>query len=300
MTAMASNVMRDQIRIAVVGHVDHGKSTLIGRLLRNTGNLPDGKLAELKETSSRRGMPLEWSFALDSFQAERDQAVTIGTTHILLRTAKRNYVIIDAPGHKEFLKGMLTGAAQANAAILVIDAVEGVSEQSRRHAYLLQLLGIRQVLIAINKMDLAEYRQNRFRAVRDEIVQYLSGIGLAAHLVLPVAARSGDNLTAPPSTMPWHSGPTLLAALDNFAATPTPSDLPLRLPVQGVYRVDKRRIIVGRIESGALRVGDELLFSPGNQTANVKTIEAWPKNEGPAEAVAGELDRYHARQTDLR
>ncbi len=285
---MAANIMRDLIRIAVVGHVDHGKSTLIGRLLHDTGNLPDGKLAELKETSRRRGMPLEWSFALDSFQAERDQAVTIGTTQILLRTAQRNYVIIDAPGHKEFLKNMLTGAAQADAAILVVDAVEGVSEQSRRHAYLLQLIGIRQVLVAINKMDLAGYRQDRFQAVRDEIVRYLSGIGLAAHLVLPVAARDGDNLTMPATMMPWHAGPTLLAALDNFAASPMPIELPLRLPVQNVYRIDKRRIIVGRIESGALRVGDELLFSPGNQTASVKTIETWPPNAGPAEAKSGE------------
>ncbi|HZL60565.1 MAG TPA: adenylyl-sulfate kinase [Stellaceae bacterium] len=279
---------RPSLRIAVVGHVDHGKSTLIGRLLHETGSLPEGKLAELEAYSRRRGVPLEWSFALDSFQAERDQAITIDTTQIPLRTARRDYIIIDAPGHKEFLKNMISGAAQADAAVLVIDSGEGVSEQSRRHAYLLQLLGLRQVVVAVNKMDVAGYRQDRFDAVRDEMLRYLKDIGLVPHHVVPIAARTGENLATRAPAMAWYSGPTLLEALDALMPAPAPTELPLRLPVQNVYRFDSRRIVAGRIESGMLRVGDTLIFSPGDKTARIKTIETWPEGQAPADARAGQ------------
>ncbi len=279
---------RPQLRIAVVGHVDHGKSTLIGRLLHETGNLPEGKLAELEAYSRRRGVNLEWSFALDSFQAERDQAITIDTTQIPLRTSRRDIIIIDAPGHKEFLKNMISGAAQADAAILVVDAGEGVSEQSRRHAYLLQLLGIHKVVVAINKMDVAGYREDRFRAVGDELTVYLKKIGIAPLLVVPIAARDGENLIKPSAKMAWHGGPTLLAALDGLMPAQPAVALPLRLPVQNVYRFDTRRIVAGRIESGRIRVGDDLIFSPGNQAARVKTIETWPPGPIVNEAEAGQ------------
>ena len=284
----AESPRRPSLRIAVVGHVDHGKSTLIGRLLHETGSLPEGKLAELEAYSRRRGVPLEWSFALDSFQAERDQAITIDTTQIPLRTAGRDYIIIDAPGHKEFLKNMISGAAQADAAVLVIDAGEGVSEQSRRHAYLLQLLGLRQVVVAVNKMDVAGYRQDRFDAVRNEMLRYLKDIGLVPHHVVPIAARTGENLATRALAMAWYSGPTLLEALDALMPAPAPTELPLRLPVQNVYRFDSRRIVAGRIESGMLRVGDTLIFSPGDKTARIKTIETWPEGQAPAVAQAGQ------------
>src|SRR5208282_3337362 len=286
--ANAEKDSRLQLRIAVVGHVDHGKSTLIGRLLHETGNLPEGKLAELETYSRRRGVPLEWSFALDSFQAERDQAVTIDTTQIPLRTARRDIIIIDAPGHKEFLKNMISGAAQADAAVLVVDAGEGVSEQSRRHAYLLQLLGIHKVVVAINKMDTAGYREDRFRAVGLELTQYLEKIGIAPHSVVPIAAREGENLVKQSAKMAWYNGPTLLAALDGLMPAQPAVALPLRLPVQNVYRFDTRRIVAGRIESGRLKLGDALIFSPGGQEARVKTIETWPPGPSPAEAVAGQ------------
>ena len=154
---------RAQVRIVIVGHVDHGKSTLVGRLLHETGSLPDGKLEMLKAVSARRGMPFEWSFLLDALQTERDQGITIDTTQIRFRTNAREVVLIDAPGHAEFLRNMITGASQADAAVLIIDAAEGVRDQTRRHGYLLHLLGIRQVAIVINKMDRVDFSQQRYQ-----------------------------------------------------------------------------------------------------------------------------------------
>jgi bifunctional enzyme CysN/CysC len=276
------------LRVVIVGHVDHGKSTLIGRLLYDTGDLPPVKVDELRAVSQRRGMPMEWSFALDAFQAERDQAVTIDVTHRRFRTARRSCVIIDAPGHREFLKNMISGAAGADAAVLVVDAVEGVREQTRRHAYLLHTLGLRQVVVAVNKMDLVNYAANRFVEVAREIEDYLGQIGLAPAATVPVAARGGDNLATTSTSMPWYRGGTILQALDELAVEPAPIDLPLRFPVQDVYRLDERRILVGRIETGTLSVGDVLLFSPSGQVARVRSLEAWGTTKAPIEAHAGQ------------
>src|SRR5450432_1783871 len=169
---------RPLVRIVIVGHVDHGKSTLIGRLLHETGGLPDGKLDTLKAVSARRGMAFEWSFLLDALQTERDQGITIDTSQIRFRTPSRDFVLIDAPGHTEFLRNMITGAAQADAALLLIDAAEGVREQTLRHAYLLHLLGIRQVVVVINKMDRVGYEDSRFREIDAEITAHLRGFGV--------------------------------------------------------------------------------------------------------------------------
>ena len=175
----APSTTRPQVRIVIVGHVDHGKSTLVGRLLHETGSLPDGKLEMLKAVSERRGMPFEWSFLLDALQTERDQGITIDTTQIRFRTNSREIVLIDAPGHAEFLRNMITGASQADAAVLIIDAAEGVRDQTRRHGYLLHLLGIRQVAIVINKMDRVGYSEARFREISEEISAHLDGLGVA-------------------------------------------------------------------------------------------------------------------------
>ncbi|MEE8270702.1 MAG: adenylyl-sulfate kinase [Alphaproteobacteria bacterium] len=277
------------LKIVVVGHVDHGKSTLIGRLLHDTGSLPDGKLEDLRRISERRGMALEWSFVLDAFQAERDQAVTIDSTQIWFKTPRRDYVIIDAPGHREFLKNMVSGAASADAAVLVIDAVEGVREQTRRHSYLLHLLGQHQIAVVINKMDLVGHDAERFAEVSVEITRYLQEIGLAPIVIVPISARDGDNLAAPSATMSWHDGPTLLEALDRFAPAPAPVDRPMRFPVQDVYKFDHRRIVVGRVETGVLRVGDTLLFSPGNKSVRVRSIETWGAAAPPVEVKAGDV-----------
>lgn len=276
-----------QLRVVTVGHVDHGKSTLIGRLLYDTGNLPDGKVDELRGASERRGVAFEWSFVLDALQSERDQAITIDTTRIWLRLAQRDIVLIDAPGHEEFLRNMVTGASDADAALLVVDAAEGVGEQTRRHAVLLELIGVRQVVVAINKMDRVAFGERRFESIRDELGALLGNIGIVPKAVVPLAARDGDNVARAATTMPWYAGPTIVAALCALAPVRRDDGAQFRLAVQGVIRRDLERIVVGRIEAGTLRVGDTIVLSPGDRAARVRTLERWPPN-GATEARAGE------------
>ncbi len=276
------------LKIVIVGHVDHGKSTLVGRLLHETGALPEGKIESLREVCDKRGMPFEWAFVMDALQAERDQGITIDTAQILFKTERRPYVIIDAPGHKEFLKNMVTGAASADAAVLVIDAIEGVQEQSRRHGYLLHLLGLRQLAVVINKMDAVGFSERRFEEVATEIRSYLGEIGVTPTEIIPAAARHGDNILHRSAKMPWFAGPTVIEALDGFTAAIEDASLPLRFPVQDVFKFDHRRIIAGRIESGRLKVGDRLLFSPSGKTARIASIEAWNAKTPPVAAAAGQ------------
>ncbi len=283
--------VRDLLRIVIVGHVDHGKSTLVGRLFHDTGSLPEGKYEAIQAMCERRGMPFEWAFLMDAMQAERDQGITIDTSQIWFKTEQRDYTIIDAPGHKEFLKNMITGAAQSDAALLIIDAAEGVREQSRRHGYLLHLMGIRQVAVAVNKMDMVDYEQEQFDLIEEEYRDYLTSIGVTPTFVIPVSAREGDNISDPSANMAWYTGPTVVKALDSFAPSAPPVDQPLRFPIQDVYKFDTRRIIAGRIEAGTLNVGDTLLFSPSNKTAKVASIEGWSSKgtfEKPDSAEAGQ------------
>jgi len=280
--------MREKLNIVIVGHVDHGKSTLVGRMFHDTNSLPEGKLEAIKMMCEKRGMPFEWAFLMDALQAERDQGITIDTCQIWFHSKKRDYVIIDAPGHKEFLKNMVTGAAASEAALLVIDADEGVQEQSRRHGYLLHLLGVGQVAVVVNKMDKVGYSQDRFEEVKKECHDYLESIGVSASHYIPVSAREGDMIVKRSAKMKWYKGPTIVETLDNFKATPVDKNRPLRFPVQDVYKFDDRRIIAGRVEAGTLKVGDEILFSPSNKRAKVRTIEAWATNKAPKSASAGE------------
>lgn len=278
------------LRVVIVGHVDHGKSTLIGRLLHDTNSLPAGKAEEIIAICKNRGTDvIEWSFVLDAFQAERDQAITIDTTQIWFKTALRNYVIIDAPGHREFLKNMISGAAAADAAILVVDAAEGVREQTKRHAYMLALLGLRQIGVVINKMDAVGHSPEKFEAVSKEVKTYLKSIGLEASHIIPISARNGDMIAGRGSNMDWYAGKTLTETLDSFEIASLPVAKPLRFPIQDVYRHDERRILVGRVETGVLRKGDTLLFSPGNEQAVVESIEVWPADASKVEAHAGEV-----------
>jgi sulfate adenylyltransferase large subunit/thioredoxin-dependent adenylylsulfate APS reductase len=280
---------RPLIRIVIVGHVDHGKSTLIGRLLSETGSLPAGKLEQLKTVSARRGMAFEWSFLLDALQTERDQGITIDTSQIRFRTPSRDVVLIDAPGHTEFLRNMITGAAQADAALLLVDAAEGVREQTLRHAYLLHLLGIRQVAVVINKMDRVDYDQSRFSDIAAGVTGHLAGFGLKPAAVIPISARYGDGVVVRTSGIGWYQGPTVMEALDRFAPAQPATALPLRLPVQAVYKFDDRRIVAGRLQSGRIAVGDEIAVAPSGKRAVVRSIEAWPaKGAGPQEAGAGQ------------
>ena len=264
------------LRVVFVGHVDHGKSTLIGRILHDTDSLPEGKIEMVKQASAAEGMEFEFAFLLDALLEEQKQNVTIDTTQIPFRTSRRKYVIIDAPGHKEFLKNMITGASSADAAILVIAANEGVREQSRRHAYLLGMLGIRQVIVVVNKMDLAEFSEKRFHEIEKEYKKFLVDLGLEARAFIPASAKQGENVAQASMKMNWYCGASVLEALDLLAPRKTDVDLPLRFCVQDVYRFDERRIVAGRIETGTLRVGDQLVFSPANKSSVVATIERGP------------------------
>src|SRR5262245_33098963 len=226
-----SSTPTEQLKIVIVGHVDHGKSTFVGRLFHDTGSLPEGKLEQLQAVALRRGVPFEWANLMDALQSERDQNITIDTAQIWFQTKKRQYVIIDAPGHKEFLKNMVTGAANAEAALLLIDAHEGVQENSRRHGYLLNLLGIRQIAVLVNKMDLENYSQERFQQIEAEYRQWLGTIGVEPQRFIPIAAKHGDNIAALSGNMPWWHGPTVLEVLDQFRTSELPKDQPLRLPI---------------------------------------------------------------------
>lgn len=278
---------REQLKIVIVGHVDHGKSTLVGRIFHDTDSLPDGKFEQIQAMCKKRGMPFEYSFLMDALQAERDQGITIDTTQIWFKTQKRDYCIIDAPGHKEFLKNMISGAANSEAAILIIDAAEGVKEQSKRHGYLLHLLGVSQIAVVVNKMDMVNYDKEKFDQIETEYREYLSGIGVTPKFVIPISAREGDHIIGDSDNMPWYEGPTIVEALDHFEKKPEATDLPLRFPVQDVYKFDERRIIAGRIESGVLKVGDQILFSPTNRKVEVASIESLNSSEEIKEVCAG-------------
>lgn len=277
-----------KLKIVIVGHVDHGKSTLIGRLLFDTHSLPDGKIEQIQKACAAEGMDFEYAFLLDALLEEQEQNITIDTTQIQFRTPARNYVIIDAPGHKEFLKNMITGAASADAAVVLLDAREGLQEQTRRHGYLLSLLGVKQVLVAVNKMDLVEFSQETFTQLEKDYRAFLEPYDINPLYFVPMSAKHGHNIVKPSEKMPWFSGPTLLAALDHLKQPPAPTDRALRFVVQDIYRFDERRLIAGRIESGQLKTGDELVFWPDRKRSKVKSIETWPADATKTQAYAGQ------------
>jgi bifunctional enzyme CysN/CysC len=279
--------MSRALKIVIAGHVDHGKSTLIGRLLHDTGSLPPGKAEELEALSRKRGVALEWSFVLDALQTERDQAITIDTTRVWFDWNERRYAIIDAPGHREFVRNMLSGASEADAAVLVVDVAEGVGEQTKRHAQLLQMLGIRQLCVVLNKMDAVAYSRERCDAVARESSAVLAALDLHPSAIIPISARNGENLKNRSGNTSWYDGPTLLEALAEFNPISAIIDAPLRLRVQDVYRSDGSRIAVGRIESGSIAVGDKVVLSPMNSAATVRSIERWNAPERPI-ATAGD------------
>ncbi len=280
------NSAHDLMHVAVVGHVDHGKSTFVGRLFYETGSLPEGRYEEIKATCERRGMPFEWAFLTDALQAERNQGITIDTAQIWFHGKKRSYALLDAPGHHEFLKNMITGAGRAQAAILIIDAAEKMRAQSRRHAYLLSLLGVREIIVVVNKMDLVGYRRADFDQVKKEVTDFLAGIDIKARHILPISAYEGEGIVGKSAKLAWHKGPSLLDALDALPAPLKRDGMPLRFPIQAVYKFDHRRIYAGRIESGALSIGDTLVFSPGGREAKVASIESW-NTVGPAQKTVG-------------
>jgi bifunctional enzyme CysN/CysC len=303
-SAPPSLLSRAQMNIVIAGHVDHGKSTIIGRLLADTDSLPQGKLEQIRQKCRRNSKPFEYAFLLDALKDEQAQGITIDSARVFFKTPRRNYIIIDAPGHIEFLKNMVTGASRAEAALLVIDAEEGVRENSRRHGYMLSLLGIHQIAVLVNKMDLVGYRQEVYEAVCREYGEFLQDVQRTAAFV-PVSGLGGDNIATPSSHMPWYQGMTVLGVLDGFVKEMRPVDKPFRMPVQDVYKFteqgDKRRIVVGTIETGRLRAGDEVVFYPSGKTARVQSLEAYhrPPQEqaeaGQAAAFTLEKQIYVAR-----
>jgi len=276
---MDVDLNKDQMNVVFVGHVDHGKSTIVGRLLADTNSLPKGKLEAIQEKCKKSGKPFEYAFLIDALKDEQAQAITIDAARVFFQSKLRNYIIIDAPGHIEFIKNMVTGASHAEAAILVIDSAEGVQENSRRHGYLLWMLGIKKIVVAINKMDLVDFKESTYNSIVKEYSDYLAGIGVKAMSYIPVSGHEGDNISNKSKHMAWYQGPTLLEALDAFEKEKATPDLPLRLPVQDVYHFsdfgDNRRIIAGNISSGKLKVGDELVFYPSGKRTKIKTIESF-------------------------
>jgi len=276
------------MKLVIVGHVDHGKSTLVGRLMSDTDSLPSGKLDFVKDICKRQGKEFEYAFLLDALEEEQEQGITIDTSQIFFNTKKRRYVIIDAPGHKEFLKNMVTGAANAESALLLIDAHEGIQEQSRRHGYILKLLGLTQVAVVINKMDLVNYDPKIYNKIKSDYTKFLESMGIEAREFIPVSAKLGVNIAKTSDKVPWYKGPSILQMLDQFAEKKIPNHLPFRFPVQDVYKFDERRIISGRVESGKANVGDQLVFSPSNKVGVIKSIEAWSVEKQPKKAEASE------------
>ena len=276
----------ENMNIVFVGHVDHGKSTLIGRLLYDTNSLPPDKVEEVKKTCEALGKEMEFGFILDHLQEEREQGITIDTCQIFFKTDKRNYVIIDAPGHVEFIKNMITGASQAEAAILIIDANEGVKEQTKRHAYILGMLGLKQIIVLINKMDLVDYKEERFNEVKQDIALFFKKLNLKPSYTIPVAAKYGENIAKESKKMIWYKGKTFLSCLDTFKIKEKSSDKALRFPIQDAYKIDNKRIFAGRIESGTIRQGDEITILPQNTKTKVKSVEKFL--EKPTMAEAGE------------
>ena len=283
-----NNKPSENLNIVIVGHVDHGKSTLLGRLYADTGSLPDGKLEKVQAICRQQGKEFEYAFLFDAFLEEQEQGITIDTARTFFMWKGRQYIIIDAPGHKEFLKNMISGAARAEAALLLIDALEGVKEQSKKHGYLLSLLGVRQFAVVVNKMDLVGYRQDVFEGIEKEYREFLGQFKAVPSQFIPVSAKLGDNIANRSEQMSWYSGPTVLETLGAFQKEAARSEQPLRLPVQDVYKFDARRILTGRITAGRLKVGDHLVFSPSNKRANIRTVEAFNIEPQPTEGQAGQ------------
>lgn len=272
-------IYTEDMNIVVVGHVDHGKSTVIGRLLTDTNSLPIGKLEQIREKCKRNSKPFEYAFLLDALKDEQEQGITIDSARCFFRTKKRNYIIIDAPGHIEFLKNMVTGAARAEAALLVIDAYEGIQENSKRHGYLLSMLGIKQLCILVNKMDLIGYSEQIFNEITENFKVFLSKIGLETSMYIPISGYKGENIVQKSKNMTWYEGDTVLEVLEKFQVEKLPANKPFRMPVQGVYKFtaggDTRRIIGGTVETGTLNVGDEVVFFPSGKKGRIKSIEAF-------------------------
>ena len=278
---------REQMNIVIVGHVDHGKSTVIGRLLADTDSLPEGKLESVKEYCRKNSRPFEYAFLLDALKDEQAQGITIDTARCFFKTGKRDYIIIDAPGHIEFLKNMVTGASRAEAALLVIDAKEGIKENSKRHGHIVSMLGIKQVVVLVNKMDLVDFDNEVFKSIKTEFTEFLNKINIKPLNFIPISAFNGDNVAGKSENTIWYEGPTVLEQLDGFANKKENRQLPFRMPVQDIYKFteenDDRRIVAGTVLSGTVKAGDEVVFLPSKKKSVINSVEGF--NTVPADTA---------------
>ncbi|MFP3215374.1 MAG: translation elongation factor EF-1 subunit alpha [Candidatus Micrarchaeota archaeon] len=268
---------KPHLNLIFIGHIDHGKSTTVGRLLYETGAISEQDLRKMKEEAAKYNKPtFEFAFIMDQLKEERERGITIDIAHKEFQTPKYYFTIIDAPGHRDFVKNMITGASQADAAVLVLSCADGVQAQTREHAYLAKVLGINQLIVGINKMDAVNYDRVKYEDVKASIMNLLKTVGYDTSKILavPYSALAGDNVSKKSDKMPWYNGPTLLEALDTLQVPPKPIDKPLRLPIQDVYSISGFGTVpVGRVETGVMKPGDQIIIMPSGIKTEVKSIE---------------------------
>jgi small GTP-binding protein len=258
------------VNVVIIGHVDHGKSTLIGRLLYDSESITEGRVEEIQKLAEEYKKRFEFAYFIDSFDDELKEERTIDTTGVMFKGKKNLYSITDVPGHKEFIKNMLTGASHADVAVLVVAADEGIQEQTGRHAFLIHMLGIKQLFAVVNKMDIVDYKQEVFQAIKSGVSKLLASLGYSNIDFIPISAMEGDNIYKPSPRMDWYEGPTLIQTLDEVKVS---KELrPLRFVVQDTYTVDSDKVVVGRVESGTLRQGDEVIFQPSGVRGMIEKI----------------------------
>ncbi len=282
------------INVAFVGHVDHGKSTTIGRLMFDTGILSPQELEKLKTETQKHGKPgFEFAYAMDRFKEERERGLTIDLAYQKLKTQKYEVTIIDAPGHRDFVKNMITGASQSDAAFLTVAAKEGVQPQTKEHLWLLRTMGVGQIAVNVNKMDAVGYKEEAFNKIKEEMTKLLKEVGYKPENVtfLAISAQMGDNVAKKSTNMPWYKGPTILEQFDLFKEPEKSISLPLRMPLQDVYEITGIGTVpVGKIVSGAMKTGQKVVVLPGRTgkgiEGEVKTIEM--HHEQLPEATAGD------------
>lgn len=277
------------INLVFIGHVDHGKSTLVGRLLLETGSVDPHLVDKYKEEAIKKGKStFELAWVMDALKEERERGLTIDIAYMRLDTDKYYFTIIDAPGHQDFIKNMITGTSQADAAVVVVKASEGVMAQTKEHAYLAKVMGVEQLIVAINQIDATkpEYDEHRYNEVKEDVGKLLTLIGYNINRVqfVPVSAFKGDNVTKLSNNTPWYKGVTILDALNNLYAPKKPTELPLRIPIEQVYSITGVGTVpIGRVETGVLNIGDKVIFQPSGNIGEVKSIEmhkeALPKAE---------------------
>ena len=288
---------KPHLNLVTIGHVDHGKSTLVGRLLFDTGAVRDEQMRKLKELAKElKKETFEFAFVMDNLKEERERGVTIDIMHKRFDTNKFYFTIIDAPGHRDFVKNMITGTSQADGAILVCSAKEGVQEQTKEHAYLSKVLGVKQMIVAINKMDSVNYDESKYNETKEAMTKLLKGIGYKAETMnfVPTSGYVGDNVAKRSDKMTWYKGPTLVEALDQFSLPEQPVDKPMRVPIQDVYTITGIGTVpVGRVETGILKVNDKVVFVPSGTQGEVKTIEM--HHEQTTEARPGDNIGFNVR-----